>query len=505
MYKVIHRILILIIISLSVAFCGSTAGSFADNPISVKSLALGSCSATLLDASSSYKNPAAIKVFGQQAVNTMHGRLFNEVNYLNLTYVRPELTSLKFGFGFSFLNNSLSGIEETTYDSSTGEAGYTGKKLSYSASAYVFSFSNSFNEKLFYGTNLKIIQESLAGESSSGAGADLGLLYKYNDRFLFGFSAINILKPNLRWSTGAAEQINGRFSLGGTYKYNDYLDLLADIEKVENRNPFFHAGIEYRPVTFFAFRLGYDKNRLTIGTGLNYSNINIDYAYIDNNQDEEAGITQYISAGYIFAANTDLSELENKTTNEKELQEAIAAEQLRKALEKAEAITTETAEIEPLPISETPTLSAELAPSLNLIGEVMIDQVEPIIDNSTLNETTIIIEEEYKEPVHDLSIALISARYYKNSKRLVMKVFIDNTGNQDDQVTCNARLFVGSEKVLQEFPAQTALLKNKETKVFYFIYNSPHGLLPGNYYLESETHSGVIKKYQKEKFINRKN
>lgn len=168
MYKIVHRILILIIIILNIALGSSTAGSFAENPISVKSLALGGCSATLLDSSAAYKNPAVIKVLDQHAINTMHGRLFNEVNYLNLSYVRPELTALKFGFGFSFLNNSLSGIEETTYDSSTGEANYTGKNLSYSASAYVFSFSQNFSDNLFYGTNLKIYQESLAEKAALG-------------------------------------------------------------------------------------------------------------------------------------------------------------------------------------------------------------------------------------------------------------------------------------------------------------------------------------------------
>jgi hypothetical protein len=504
MYKIVHRILILIIIILNIALGSSTAGSFAENPISVKSLALGGCSATLLDSSAAYKNPAVIKVLDQHAINTMHGRLFNEVNYLNLSYVRPELTALKFGFGFSFLNNSLSGIEETTYDSSTGEANYTGKNLSYSASAYVFSFSQNFSDNLFYGTNLKIYQESLAGESSSGTGADFGLIYKLNDKILLGFSAINIIKPALHWSTGSTEQVNNRFSLGVSYQYNEWLEFFADTEKVENRNPFIHAGVEYRPISFFAFRLGYDKNRVTVGTGLSYNNFGVDYAYVDNKQDEDVGLTQYIAASYIFATK-DLSELEKQKNNEKYLQEAISDEQLKASLAAMETIATETAEIEPLPLPESPTASIELAPSADsTISENIPEKVEPIIDTTSSNETVIVIEEEYKEPVHDYSIALMSARYYKTSKRLIIKVFIDNTGNQNDAITCNARLLLDGKK-LKDFEPQTTILKNKETKVFYFVYTTPQGLLPGIYYFETETISAFSTKYQKEKFINRKN
>lgn len=511
MYKLIHRIIIISCLFYSIALGSSTAGSFSENPISVKSIALGGCSAALLDTSGVYKNPAIIKINNQHALNTMHGKLFSDINYFNITYVRPEFTNYKFGFGFSFLNNSVAGIEETTYDNSTGAAEYTGKKLSYSASAYVFSFGNKLNDQFFYGSNLKIFQEAMAGANSSGVGADAGMIYKFNDKLLIGFSAINLIKPALRWSTGSSDQVNTRFSTGLAYKYSSAINMYMDIEKVENRQAFIHGGLEYKPLEFIAFRAGYDRSRLTVGTGFSYNNIAIDYAYV-NNKEEDLGITQYIAASYIFGDNKDLEKIEADSENQKNLQAAITEEQLQAALKKLEVpipetVTTETAEILPLPAPISSTANEELRPTLNSASENIQEKLEPVLpvvpEGSDTTEVVVEIEEEYKEPVHDYNIALLSARYYKNSKKLILKVFIDNNGNQNDIITCNAKIYNSAGATLQSFAAQETLLKDKETHVFYFTFDG--ALEAGSYYIETETRSLYSTKYQKEKFISRKN
>ncbi len=509
------QIIILILLTLlAAAKASSTAGSFMDKPISVKSLSLGGCSATLLDTSAGYKNPALIKYHNRHAVQAMQGQLFNDIGYVNLSYSNPDFNNYKFGLGFAILNTAVSGIEETTYDNTTGAAGITGKKLGYSATAYVFSYSQSNMDNIYYGANFKVIQETLADASSYGAGLDIGLLYKFNAQTLFGLSAINLIKPELKWSTGASDEVNSRISLGGSYQFNEQFQIFTDLENIENRQTYLHFGLEYKPFTAFAFRIGYDKDKITLGTGLEYKEFSLDYAYIDN-KDDQLGTNQYLSVALALDLNKTLADLEKQREKERMLYAAITDEQLKKEIAKLaptnNIVPTESAEIKPLPITPTenvieelkPEAVASLTPTENPTESITVEPL-PQPETTSGNEISIVFEEETGVPIYDYNIALISARYYRKSNKLVCKVYIDNTGNRAETVQCNFKISDGKGNILKAFTPEETKIKVKRTSVLYFTYLSDKPIPAGYYAIEAELKSATITKSQKERFIKRK-
>ncbi|MDC0977683.1 hypothetical protein OAR19_00330 [bacterium] len=506
----IIKIIILITIAMQLNYASSTAGSFLDNPISAKSLALGNCSTALIDTSAAYKNPAVIKYFNKQAFNSMQGSLLNDVNYFNLTYLRPEFSKdYKFGLGFTLLNSSVEGIKEATYDSASGSAEYTGNQLSYHGRSFVFSFSEIFKNKYFLGLNLKIIQESMAGSSSMGTGLDFGFLYSVNDRILLGITAINLVKPELKWATGASDQTNSRFSIGLAYDLKKNITLFSDIEKIENQNSRFLWGIEYKPITLFAFRAGYSSDKLTLGTGFSYKNFSVDYAYVDH-QDKQLGNNQYISATIIFEPPKDIEDIEKELAAKNILSAAVLEEQLKKEL--ADKIASDNiedyAEIEPLPLPPTDSILEELITDNEIVSDNIPsinpeEEIIPVEENVSGDEIVIDLIEEYTEPVYDYTIILMSARYFEETNKLLCKVFVDNTGNQDDTITANFNIYNGKSDLIKSFNAQNTNLSNEETKVFYFTLPFEQQLGKGNYYIETEIESLSVTKTQKEKYIKR--
>ena len=57
------------------------------------------------------------------------------------------------------------------------------------------------------------------------------------------------------------------------------LSAALDVEKIEARKARVHAGAELLFVDKYAIRGGYDRDNFTMGAGLAYGRIKIDYAY----------------------------------------------------------------------------------------------------------------------------------------------------------------------------------------------------------------------------------
>lgn len=291
---------LLVCILFGTAFAGSTAGDFMANPISVRSVGLGGCTATQLDSTAFFKNPSAGKAYGHQSVQLLQGKIFSDINYLSLNYVNPNFTPLNLGFGFSFLHTGVDGIPEATYDKSTGTAELTGSTFSYQGAGYVCSLSAELTNNWFAGINLKHVRESLYSQSGSGSGLDIGTLYQ-GKNWSAGLSIINAVKPLINWDTGSSEPINTELRTGISYLITPELNLLVEAQKIAERPNNALGGIEYRPFRFFAFRIGHGQNKTSLGTGLYYDNLVFDYAYVDN-QDKEVGLTQYFSIALLLDA-----------------------------------------------------------------------------------------------------------------------------------------------------------------------------------------------------------
>lgn len=507
MIKKLFKIALLSLAALAVmgtmVYASSTAASFSENPISVRSLGLGYCSATVVDSSSIYKNPATLKIYNKHSINTMQGTLHSDVRYFNLSYVNPALSlgQREISLGATYLNTTVDGIEEASYDIETGSATLTGDKLNYSANGYVLSLAAD-HQKLFYGINLKILTESLAGETATGYGLDAGIIYQANKKTMIGLSFFNLLKPNMSWSTGSENQANRRISLGATYTLNNKIAFFSDLEKVENRNTFLHAGVEYKPLAFFAFRAGYNKETFTLGTGLNYKDISIDYAYV-NNTAEDLGNTQYFSATFVFDTLSNIGNIEQELSDEEKLQQAINDRRLAYELANLLVSQNTSAEIEPLPVPEE-LIIEELKPMAENNEELVFEEISPVIEETIEeNEVVIVFNDELTEKIYDYQISLISGRYFRETEKMLFKVFLDNTGTQEQLVTCIFKIYDQNNNLITSLEEQSLQVNLKETTVFYFTYQAENKLAKGSYYIEAITSSETLIKYQKEKFIVR--
>ncbi len=501
-FKIIILTLIAITTVSGLASAGSTAAAFTENPISVRSLGLGYCSATVIDGSSNYKNPAALKLYNKHSINTMQGTLHSDVRYFNLSYINPSLPlgKRKISLGATYLNTTVDGIEEASYDIDTGSADLTGNKLNYSANGYIFSLAAN-HQKIFYGLNIKILTESLAGETAAGYGLDAGLIYLLNKKTMLGLSFFNLIKPNMSWSTGSTNEVNSRISLGLTYALNNKISFFADLEKAENRNTFLHTGVEYKPFSFFAFRAGYNKDSFTLGTGLSYKDLSVDYAYVNNTEDD-LGNTQYFSATFVFDTLSNIGSIEQELSDEEKLQQAINDRRLAYELENILVSKNTSAEIEPLPLPEDPIIE-ELKPSTENT-ELAFEEIKPVIEeNIEEPEVVIVFNDELTEKIYDYQISLMSGRYFQETEKMLFKVFLDNIGNQEQAVTCTFKIYDQNNNLITELEEQSAAVKTNETTVFYFTYQADKQINKGTYYIEAVTSSETLIKYQKEKFIVR--
>jgi hypothetical protein len=396
------RKLLAILIVVGAINAGTTAGDFAVNPVSVRAVALGGCSTTVLDTASFYKNPATPKFYQKQSLSILQGKVFTDVNYLSVNYVQPEWTGLKLGLGLSFENAGIGGIPETTYDKSTGSAAETGSTFSYSGSQYLVSFSTLLTKDFAIGVNLKHLRESLYTSSAAGSGLDLGVLYQLQPKILIGVSAINLIKPTMTWSTEAAYPVDSMIMTGVSYQLNPEITLVSELQKSESRPIDYLGGIEYRPIPLLALRLGYGGGILRVGTGIALDNLILDYSYV-NNSDKDLGLTQYISLSLII--NNDLT-----LRNSQELDKAIQAE--KKTQPKPVDIVLVTESIK-APVAQGPTIILKSPRPFEAIATtqptIVIDITDP--DGVSMSAISIIVSAQGQEINGSGGVSIINQGY----------------------------------------------------------------------------------------------
>ncbi|MDR1997707.1 MAG: conjugal transfer protein TraF [Candidatus Margulisbacteria bacterium] len=514
---------------------GSTAGSFLENPISVRSLAMGRVGAALAEGSAAYLNPGLIKLQEAQSYQIMQGQVLSEVNYFAFNYALNHGPFFDLGLGFSFLNSGVDGIQETTYDHGTGTAAYTGNEFGYAGRAYVFTTGLQALKNLYVGANLKVIQEIMHEQNSSGVGLDLGAVWQ-KDKLTLGLSILNLVQPQVTWSEGWTENLNTRVLIGLAYKILTNWTIYSDIEQNGERPVYYGLGTEFSLFDIVALRGGWNPDQFTLGTGLRWKNFSIDYAYLLN-EDQSIGASHFIAIAYLLDNTQELSRLEQEERARQKLLDAIEAEKQRQELELTASpaavtpdvttpdaasaeIVTVSAEIHPLPVQkelfmETVTLDRSSPEN------AVLDPVEPVLTTlktvsaATVNaagETQIIQEIIEDEEVsvnigddtgetagQDYEISMVSARYYYQSGRLQSNIYLDNTGSQPTEVHVDFRLLNSANEVLLEERNITANINAQKTKVLRIPYDAP--LPAGVYYLEAASRSPVVSKYQKEQFV----
>ncbi len=303
------------------------AGEFMAIGVGGRALGLGSAQVALAsDASAGYWNPAALVRIDYPEFMLMHDERF--ASLINYDYAS---VAIPYGnnetFGVSVMRLGVDGIPDTR----NALIDYSGsgvldninrldydKITTFSSADWAFylSYASKYTDNLSYGVNVKLIRRTLAEFSATGIGFDAGLLYSpINDLFL-GLNAQDITTTFLAWSTGTDELVSPTLKVGAAY----YLDLLGgrfaptcDVDvRFENRqfasiahvgpislDP--HGGIEFDYHKLIAIRVGYsDIKQLTLGAGLHFRKLDIDYSYARLSQEDNLGDTHRISLRFVI-------------------------------------------------------------------------------------------------------------------------------------------------------------------------------------------------------------
>ncbi len=303
------------------------AGEFMAIGVGGRALGLGSAQVALAgDATAGYWNPAGLVRINYPELILMHDERFGGlVNYDYASLAIPYGTDQS--FGLSLMRLGVDGISDTRnalIDYSGSGILDASNRLDYdkvtsfnSADwAIYLSYASRYSPDLSYGVNVKIIRRTLAEFSATGVGFDVGLLYSPATDWFVGLNAQDITTTFLAWSTGTDELVSPTIKLGTAY----YIDFLGgrfaptcDVDvRFENRqfasianigwisiDP--HAGVEFDYRQLVALRVGYsDVKQLTVGAGIHFPKLDIDYSYAHFGQELTLGDTHRISLRFVF-------------------------------------------------------------------------------------------------------------------------------------------------------------------------------------------------------------
>ncbi|HMK38378.1 MAG TPA: PorV/PorQ family protein [Bacteroidota bacterium] len=284
------------------------AGEFISIGVGARALAMGGAFAALAnDVTAGYWNPAGLARIDYPQFILMHdaefGGLVNN-DYGAVALPVGERTSL----GLSIIRVGVDNIADTrnagvdasgnvTYDPTQFTRIDPSRVTYFNAAdwALYFSYARRQTETFSYGASVKLIRRDLAEYSAMGIGFDIGFWYRPFDSLSFGANLQDITTTLVAWNTGRNELISPTVKLGSAY----FLELLGgrispavDVDiRFENRQSAsmahvgpvsldFHGGMEYEFRNLIALRAGYsDVKQLTLGAGVHFPKLNIDYSF----------------------------------------------------------------------------------------------------------------------------------------------------------------------------------------------------------------------------------
>lgn len=145
----------------------------------------GSYVTVMNDVSSLFYNPAALSTLEKPSGSLGYFKHLLDINSGYVAYSQPYDDLGYFGIGVLYVNYG-------TFDE-TDDLGNRIGQFSASDLAIQIGYSNPIEENLYWGANVKFIHSSIAGNSSTGVAADVGILYDIPDsRLTLGASVRNI-------------------------------------------------------------------------------------------------------------------------------------------------------------------------------------------------------------------------------------------------------------------------------------------------------------------------
>jgi tetratricopeptide (TPR) repeat protein len=279
-----------------------------------RQLAMGGASAAIVDNSAAiYWNPAGLAMLDRSEVQLFHMNLFMDTRYSGVSFAYPTISTGVFGAAAGDLaSGDFKRIENYN------ETGTFGSNQDLFLLGYGFSPINN----LLSGVAVKGAYFDIDGYKDTGFGVDLGIIYHLS--FIRGFSSgirvSDIYGPRIKLHT--LEQrfpTSARFGLAYRKSFSEKhdLNLAFDFEKTEIAGSDIYAGLEYGYDKMIFARAGYFSDRLTFGGGISFHDFQFDYAYIAH---ADLDASHQLSLSYVFGAPVSIRRAQR---DEKAVQEQL--------------------------------------------------------------------------------------------------------------------------------------------------------------------------------------
>jgi len=300
---------------------GKYAGEFLSLGVGGRALGMGGAHVAVAeDVTSGYWNPAGLAKMNYPQISLMHEEHFGSlVNYNYAAVAIPYGSDMS--FGISAIRLSIDGIPDTRdalIDRQTGQQitdptnvnwGLDYSKITEFSNtdwAFFLSFAKRHSDNFYWGANVKFIRRDIAEFGATGIGFDVGALYMPYENLTLGANLMDLTTTLLAWDTGRNELISPTAKLGASYllnilwgKFTPAIDFDVRFENRQSASNFnlgpvsfdTRLGMEYSYKNIIAIRGGYnDVKQFTIGAGVKFPKLNIDYTFATFNESESESL-----------------------------------------------------------------------------------------------------------------------------------------------------------------------------------------------------------------------
>lgn len=299
---------------------GENAGAFLNIGVGARAMALGGAfSSSVDDGTAFYWNPAGLSLISKRELNMMYTSLFGFPNslasYQSISYVQPLQQGAAISLGWIRLSSNdiprfpeLVGGDKNpgprTKDKLLQGDGNPQGHFSDAEDALFFSFGKMSRYKLDLGWqyfvlplefplggSLKYIHYSLAGKTARGVGFDIGGGVRFAASDLFAKEYLgkvalalvfqNVANTAITWETRRQDVVPYKTKISISYLqpltfWRSKVTLSWEKESKKHKKSQF--GVEYTYKNGLSFRGGYNGESFSMGTGMIFRALRVDYA-----------------------------------------------------------------------------------------------------------------------------------------------------------------------------------------------------------------------------------
>jgi hypothetical protein len=275
---------------------GVGAGATFKFGVDARALAMGGAFVAVANGySAPYWNPAGLAMAVGTHIGGMNTNKFGLG--INFNYVGAAVELIGFRVGGAFLGSTIGGIE--TFGPGGEPTGTVddNELLFLGSTAFVLPLGDM---PFVLGASAKYYSHTLASESGTGFGGDVGVLLALGNMML-GASVTDVGGTRISWSTGAVDRVDMGIRVGAALNLDAPVPWTvsgqydADLQMV-------HLGAEFRLTQQIALRVGAQRPMdgdfsFTAGAGLSLGAFSVDAAFVQN---ELLGNSLVVSGEFVF-------------------------------------------------------------------------------------------------------------------------------------------------------------------------------------------------------------